>query len=443
MNFFSLHLTPFIAPLQLRALPLPLGAIVLLAVTAPLGAAPNPESAPVFATAVEPLMQKYCVSCHGPEKAKADLRLDTLAAMLKGGESGPAVVAGKSAASPLLKRAQLPAEHDDHMPPDGKPQPTAQELALVQWWVDAGAPANKSFAELKAPLNILSLAKNLAGADPSPTAESRPAPPAPAPIPAGAAPKPLPEVLPLAAQLAQELGVSISALSQTEPWLQCNASLAKTKFGDAELKRLAPLERNLLWLDLAGTRVTDAGLACVAAMPHLTRLHLERTGVTDAGLKCLACLPKLTYLNLVATKVTDAGFASLRQMASLRQLYVWETSMTTEAINAFAASREDKSQVAQWRAQIAELEKKILAQRIQVEGGAPAPVMPAHPNGPINTLCPVTAKPVDLSQTSVYAGKTVAFCCDKCKSAFDQNPKGCLPRLGLAEATTPAKEKQP
>src|SRR5690349_17030641 len=47
-----------------------------------------------FIESVRPLLSSRCVSCHGPEKAEGGLRLDSRAAALKGGDSGPALVPG-------------------------------------------------------------------------------------------------------------------------------------------------------------------------------------------------------------------------------------------------------------------------------------------------------------------------------------------------------------
>ena len=56
-----------------------------------------------FQKEVWPLIERTCLRCHGPEKHKADLRLDSREAVLKGGESGPALVPGKPGDSLLLK----------------------------------------------------------------------------------------------------------------------------------------------------------------------------------------------------------------------------------------------------------------------------------------------------------------------------------------------------
>ncbi|RXL90112.1 ribonuclease inhibitor, partial [Citrobacter sp. AAK_AS5] len=66
-------------------------------------------------------------------------------------------MAGKSGESPLIKRLHLPADHDDRMPPAGKPQPSAEEIALLAWWIDAGADTQKTARDLGAPEDILKL----------------------------------------------------------------------------------------------------------------------------------------------------------------------------------------------------------------------------------------------------------------------------------------------
>src|ERR1043165_7497783 len=61
-----------------------------------------PDGAPGqvdFARDIQPILSKFCYECHGPEKQKGGLRLDQKAAALKGGDSGPLLVPGKSVES--------------------------------------------------------------------------------------------------------------------------------------------------------------------------------------------------------------------------------------------------------------------------------------------------------------------------------------------------------
>src|SRR5215475_5622105 len=72
-----------------------------------------------FEQKIRPVLVDACQKCHGPEKANGKLRLDTKAAVLKGGLSGPSIVPGKAKESLLLKAIR----HEDadlKMPPPDK-----------------------------------------------------------------------------------------------------------------------------------------------------------------------------------------------------------------------------------------------------------------------------------------------------------------------------------
>lgn len=88
---------------------------------------------------IKPIFEKSCVKCHGAEKQKGKLRLDTLEASLKGGENGESIVKGNSAKSPLVHTiARL--DPDSAMPPDGKGDPlTKEQIGVIRAWIDQGA----------------------------------------------------------------------------------------------------------------------------------------------------------------------------------------------------------------------------------------------------------------------------------------------------------------
>lgn len=110
---------------------------------------------PVYATVIQPIFDQYCVSCHGKEKSKGDLRMDTAAHLLKGGSSGPSIDPTNPELSLLGQRLALPVDDEDHMPPEGKPQLSPAQLAVVKWWLNAGGPTEKTLGELKPTPEIL------------------------------------------------------------------------------------------------------------------------------------------------------------------------------------------------------------------------------------------------------------------------------------------------
>ena len=98
---------------------------------------PVPD-APDFHKQVRPILEASCIECHGVEKQKGDLRMDTRANLLKGGDSGPAMVPGNIDESILLERIFLPADDDEIMPPENGPL-SLNQLDILKRWIITGA----------------------------------------------------------------------------------------------------------------------------------------------------------------------------------------------------------------------------------------------------------------------------------------------------------------
>ncbi|MEZ6128347.1 MAG: DUF1553 domain-containing protein [Planctomycetaceae bacterium] len=88
-----------------------------------------------FETHVRPVLHSKCVKCHGENQQKGGLRLDSLEAVLQGGESGPAAIAGKPHESLLLEAVRY---ESFEMPPD-QPLADSQIAALEKWLTDGAA----------------------------------------------------------------------------------------------------------------------------------------------------------------------------------------------------------------------------------------------------------------------------------------------------------------
>ena len=93
-----------------------------------------------FDSDIKPIFEKSCFKCHGPEKQKAKLRLDTLAAAKKGSENGDVLEVGKSEKSRLVHSVARILDEDENMPPEGKGDPlTKEQVGLIRAWIDQGA----------------------------------------------------------------------------------------------------------------------------------------------------------------------------------------------------------------------------------------------------------------------------------------------------------------
>lgn len=94
-----------------------------------------------FVEQVQPILEKKCFRCHGPEKQKGDYRMDQPEIALKGGESEKtAIKPGDPLGSELVRLILLPPGDDEIMPPEGKESVTAEEALTIIRWIQKGAP---------------------------------------------------------------------------------------------------------------------------------------------------------------------------------------------------------------------------------------------------------------------------------------------------------------
>lgn len=119
----------------MRSAPRLLAVMVCVLASSPAFAAEPPE----FNAKILPLFRKYCNGCHNTRDAEGGLVLQDYVRTMKGGEEGPAVIAGNIEQSHLWQR--LVAKDDTRMPPKNQPAPKQEELALIKLWIEAGAKA--------------------------------------------------------------------------------------------------------------------------------------------------------------------------------------------------------------------------------------------------------------------------------------------------------------
>lgn len=134
-----------------------------LAGLAPRRTITSVSAAEPFADVVGPMLVERCASCHNDDKREADLVLLTYASVMRGGESGRVVVAGNTQLSELLRRIELPHDDDEFMPADGKTPLTDQQVAIIRWWIEAGAPEGGTIGALQVPAEMRTMLSNELG----------------------------------------------------------------------------------------------------------------------------------------------------------------------------------------------------------------------------------------------------------------------------------------
>ena len=287
---------------------------------APSGERADGDGAPsgdrgTYASAIAPIFAAKCASCHGEAKQRGRLRLDAPEWIQAGSEDGPVLVAGVPEESELLRRLRLPLEHEDHMPPEAKPQPSADEIARLEAWIRSGASFEGEF-ELPA------TAPASAPAEPSGTGEETESSRAPG-APAGS------DAL---LELERAL-VHVEPLAQGSELRWIDVAAVASAIDDAEAERLlAPVAPNVAQLSLARSAIGDTTLALCARMEQLVRLDLSWTKITSRGLAALAGHRALAELVLVGTPLDDAAVEGLLALPALEKVSVWGTGLPAEAL---------------------------------------------------------------------------------------------------------------
>ena len=100
----------------------------------------------LFHAEIRAILENHCLKCHGGEKTLAEFDLGSRESLLKGGESGPAIVVGKPDESTLIKLARHEAE--PHMPHEADKLPDEIVSRLARW-IELGAPFDKPLVENK------------------------------------------------------------------------------------------------------------------------------------------------------------------------------------------------------------------------------------------------------------------------------------------------------
>jgi cytochrome c553 len=113
----------------------------------------SPQAAEFFEKSVRPVLANNCTSCHGSKRHSGGLRLDSRAALTKGGDDGPVVVPGDPAHSPLVRAVRH--EGDLKMPPKKKLPDDAIDALTA--WVRMGAPWPEEAAAAPVPGDVSSI----------------------------------------------------------------------------------------------------------------------------------------------------------------------------------------------------------------------------------------------------------------------------------------------
>ena len=267
------------------------------------------DSALVFEDILMPILDKRCISCHNEEKLKGELLLTSYSEMMKGGESGKAIVAGKSNSSELYQRITLAHDDEDFMPPEGKTPLSKQEVKFMEWWIDAGAKPNSSLNVLNANTEIRNSFEKYLGIGKYNTLLNDPIDPVKSSV----------------IKAIQAAGFNVSVLAEDVNYLDVSI-MNREKVTKKDLQSLNKAKEHIVYLDLKNSGLKDEMIDELNDFPNLLKLRLDRNDITDVGVEKLRNMSNLKYINLSFTKITDVGLATVRQLENIEKVYFYRSN---------------------------------------------------------------------------------------------------------------------
>ncbi len=270
------------------------------------------ENASVYKYAVEPILERKCFSCHNESKAKGKLIMTSADKFRAGGENGKPWIEGNPGESRMIKAFYLPPDHDEHMPPDGKPQLTIPEIRILKAWIKSGADFEKKLAQLPDGDSLRLIVASTPAVQQAQT----------------------PEVVynfnGVSEEVLEKLNTpfrTVFPLYQNSPALQVDFFVRKA-FEVKALEELKAIDEQLVVLNLSKMPVTDKDMSVIKSFKNLEHLNLNFSAVQGDGLKELSSLKNLQSVSLSGTSVTVKSIAPLLQLPQLKELFVWNTRVT-------------------------------------------------------------------------------------------------------------------
>ncbi|MEH6619797.1 c-type cytochrome domain-containing protein [Maribacter arcticus] len=267
----------------------------------------NWEAAILYNAVIQPILNNNCVSCHNAKKAKGELLLNTKEGILESGENGPVVLTSHADKSDLFIRMKLPKSDDNHMPPDGKKQPSKEAIKLIGVWIENGISFDKTIGELGLEKSLFqSFFPTIIQTD-------------------------YPDVAIAAASQDSILriknsGLHLNTMSENTHYLKVSALNLKS-FSDSDFQLLKSVASQIAVLDLGGTQITDAIFTDIASLPHLTILKLDNTTITGSQIERLKMLEHLTSINLSNTTFKEENLNKLKDFKKLEKVFLFNSGL--------------------------------------------------------------------------------------------------------------------
>jgi hypothetical protein len=252
----------------------------------------------IYEDAIVPIFKAKCFSCHKPGKSKGDLDLTNYE---KIGDK-----------EELVRRTHLPKSHKEFMPSNGKAPLSKEQLAILSYWVEIGAPKTKRLAQLQLNSKRKSMFESFFKLNENPLLSLN--------------------VKPAKYEHLAKNGFLIHPIYQQSALLE----VKYTGKGKPDLKLLQEIKKQVVWLDLSNTGLRNEDLKIVGQLENLFKLNLSKNDISNQGIMDLGVLKNLTEINLYETEVNAAALNHLMKLPKIQRIYVWETKLPPNYLDSIA-----------------------------------------------------------------------------------------------------------
>lgn len=272
------------------------------------------DTATVYQLAIAPILNQKCVSCHGIEKTKGDLQLHNPESILSGGESGDVINDGI-----LLKSIHLPQEDENHMPPDGKLQLTAEEKAILRLWVKTGGNFTLKLNELTESDSLFLLVNKYQAVVNQKAS--------------------LNFNLPGLEEFNSNY-CSVNYLFNGSDEVEVNF-FQGANYNRENIKRLEKIKTSIVNLNMQGMPLAKEDLDIIVQFSNLQRLNLNSTKLDINLLEVLKELPNLKSVSICDIDFDADELDKFLDKATFSALHIWNQNTTKEQIEKIIAKYPD------------------------------------------------------------------------------------------------------
>ena len=252
----------------------------------------------LYEDAIVPIFKAKCFSCHKPGKSKGDLDLTNYE---KIGDK-----------EELVRRTHLPKSHKEFMPSNGKAPLSKEQLAILSYWVEIGAPKTKRLAQLQLDAKRKSLFESFFKLNENPLLSLN--------------------VKPAKYEHLAKNGFLIQPIYRHSALLE----VKYTGKGKPDLKLLQEVKKQVVWLDLSNAGLRNEDLKIVGQLENLFKLNISKNDISNQGILALGGLKNLTEINLYKTQVNTAALDYLLKLPKIQRIYVWETKLPPSYLDSIA-----------------------------------------------------------------------------------------------------------